>query len=68
MFILTSFSFQNINFSMNTGIEGDQNSEKVDKVKQDIDIKKDNSKALLNQVPSTGKQSLILIFITIIEL
>ena len=68
MFILTSFSFQNIDFSMNTGIEGDQNSEKVDKVKQDIDIKKDNSKALLNQVPSTGKQSLILIFITTIEL
>ena len=55
MFILTSFSFQNIDFSMNTGIEGDQNSEKVDKVKQDIDIKKDNSKELLNQVPSTGK-------------
>ena len=68
MFILTSFSFQNIDFSMNTGIEGDQNSEKVDKVKQDIDIKKDHSKALLNQVPSTGKQSLILIFITTIEL
>ena len=68
MFILTSFSFQNIDFSMNTGIEGDQNSEKVDKVKQDIDIKKDNSKALLNQVPSTGKHSLILIFITTIEL